>query len=193
METVTVKPVESRDQAIVRLAAQAHKKGVQLLHYSISDEWFATSTRNPGELHKLTMISCTCPGFFSHQRCMHHSLLLEELGQLPDPDPDPTETTNTEIICEVCSGDGYDGNTPCRACRGRGKSDITVAVVDVPNLDQWDLNQLRGVQCASCSGDGFKLVSTGGRLSDWDAETCKSCQGAGLVPVPAREFELIAA
>jgi hypothetical protein len=80
---------ETRDEAMHRLAAQAQAKGVQLLVYVPSGEHFATSVSHPGELHRVTMLSCDCQGFQRHQRCMHHAALLAELGELPPLPPAP--------------------------------------------------------------------------------------------------------
>lgn len=196
MVTKVEKPVESRDAAIHRLAKQARDKGVQIMTYDPTREYFATSVSQPGTLHRVTVLSCDCVGFFRNQRCTHHAALLDHIGELPELPTDPTPAatmTGIEIVCEQCSGAGYDGNRPCKACRGRGKADITVSVVDLDFLDQYDLNQLRGVQCRICQGDGYRQVSTGGRLSDWEASPCVVCQAAGLVPVPAHVFPAIAA
>ena len=73
-----------------RLAAQAHAKGVTLLPECLTGAWFATSASRPGEIHRLTGFSCICKGFTSTARCMHHALLLERLGWLPEsPDDEP--------------------------------------------------------------------------------------------------------
>jgi len=188
------RPVESRDEALIRLAAVAEERDVKIFTYPHTNEFYATSVSRPGALHRVTALSCTCAGFVRHQRCVHFAALLEHIGELPPIEPEPAPaTTGIEIVCEVCTGDGYDGNLPCTACRGRGRADIIVAVIDIPYFDQYDLNQLRGVTCVACSGDGFSLVSTGGRLSDWDAAPCTRCRGAGLIPIPARACDLVAA
>ena len=75
-----------------RLAKQAHDKGVTLLQECLTGAWFATSASRPGEIHRLTGFSCSCEGFAYNARCMHHSLLLERLGwlpELPDDEPEP--------------------------------------------------------------------------------------------------------
>lgn len=88
------KRTETRDQAIVRLATQARERGVQIFRYPHTSEWFASSISNPGQLHRVTLISCDCTGFFRFGRCMHHSALLDQLGLLPeDPEPEPLSST----------------------------------------------------------------------------------------------------
>jgi hypothetical protein len=92
-----VKPIESRDEAIRRLAVQARAKHVKILTHAPSNEWFAESLSNSGSLHRITVLSCSCVGFFSHGRCMHHSALLDQLGLLPE-DPEPTLSSTIAII-----------------------------------------------------------------------------------------------
>jgi hypothetical protein len=72
-----------------RLAEEARKRGLRVLHVPASDEYYVTSASDPTLLHRVTGLSCDCPGFLTWQRCTHHSLLLAELGWLPDPEPDP--------------------------------------------------------------------------------------------------------
>jgi hypothetical protein len=77
------KIIEPRGEAINRLAAEAKKKGVQIFLYLRTGEYYATSTSSPDELHRVTLVSCDCPGFLRHQRCTHHAALLAELDELP--------------------------------------------------------------------------------------------------------------
>lgn len=72
-----------------RLADEARKRGLRVLHVPASDEYYVTSASDPILLHRVTGLSCDCQGFLTWQRCTHHSLLLAELGWLPDPDPEP--------------------------------------------------------------------------------------------------------
>ena len=72
-----------------RLAEEAERRGIQILVEPISGEHFATSGSKANILYRLTGFSCTCKGFQHWQRCTHHSLLLAQLGWLPDPEPDP--------------------------------------------------------------------------------------------------------
>ena len=72
-----------------RLAEQGHRNGVRILTECVSGERFATSASEPGTVYRLTAHSCTCKGFDFHGRCQHHSLLLAQLGWLPDPEPEP--------------------------------------------------------------------------------------------------------
>ena len=72
-----------------RLAEQGQRNGVVILTECVSGERFATSASEPGTVYRLTARSCTCKGFDFHGRCQHHSLLLAQLGWLPDVDPEP--------------------------------------------------------------------------------------------------------
>src|SRR5215218_4740429 len=72
-----------------RLAEQGEQNGVRILTECVSGERFATSASEPGTVYRLTAHGCSCKGFAYHGRCQHHSLLLAQLGWLPDVDPEP--------------------------------------------------------------------------------------------------------
>ncbi|MDP9366813.1 MAG: hypothetical protein M3Q03_00820 [Chloroflexota bacterium] len=135
--TQTRRPVRPTTPAdLWRLADQARTNGVRLLSEGLSGERFATSATDPGTVYRLTAYSCTCRGFTHHQRCQHHSLLLAELGWLPDLDPAPVAT----VSCPTCGGRGIDpactghpvaGMTihcPCYACQGAGTVAVSVVL-----------------------------------------------------------------
>jgi len=84
---------ETIDQARRRLAEQARAEGVRLYVDRRDGRHYAASTSRPGTRYFVTMLSCTCRGFFAHQRCKHHSALLAAYGQLP-PDPGAPACTN---------------------------------------------------------------------------------------------------
>jgi hypothetical protein len=84
-----------------RLADQGRSNGVLLLRECVSGARYATSATQPGTIYYLTAYSCTCPGFVGHQRCQHHSLLLAELGWIPDvedSDPEPAAAVPVSVI-----------------------------------------------------------------------------------------------
>jgi hypothetical protein len=94
---ITSPQVETTDQARVRLAKKARESGVKL-RIDPAGRWFASSVSHPGEWHVVTGWSCDCPGFITHQRCMHHAALLSALGWLQDDaptDPAPLPMTIT--------------------------------------------------------------------------------------------------
>jgi len=207
-----VKTPETRDQALHRLAAQARERGIQIHVYDLGNavEYYATSITRKGTLHRVTMLSCDCAGFQRHQRCGHFARLLAEVGELPELTPDPApptqpdtgETTDVELQCEACAGSQFDAilnhagkwiDVSCPICNGRGTVDVELHVIDVAHFDHVGLNTIRGRQCGRCHGRGYDQISTGGRISDWVAQTCRSCQGAGLVPIPARSCDLVVA
>jgi len=77
---------ETIDQARRRLAAKARQEGVRLYVDRRDQRHYAASTSRPGLRYYVTLMSCTCPGFFAHQRCKHHSAILAAYGQIgPDP------------------------------------------------------------------------------------------------------------
>src|SRR4051812_18964062 len=92
METPTVKPRETWEQAVNRLALQAQETGIKVFCHDLGArvEVFATSVSRPGTLHRVTLLSCDCEGFVRHQRCSHVAALLAEVGELP---PLPTPPT----------------------------------------------------------------------------------------------------
>ncbi len=128
-----VRPTTPAD--LWRLADQARTNGVRLFTEAATGARFATSATEPGTVYYVTGLSCTCRGFCYAGRCQHHSLLLAELGWLPDLEPVPAAI----VTCPPCGGRGIDpacaghsvaGMTvhcPCFACDGVGT--VTVSVV----------------------------------------------------------------
>ncbi len=98
-----------RVEDLHRLADQAERKGVRLLVDHRTGQHVATSASNPTTCHQVDVNSCTCKGFSVWHRCMHHSLLLAELGLIPDVEP---VVTDVVILDEQPA--------PCRSCRGEG-------------------------------------------------------------------------
>jgi len=91
---------ETRTDALRRLACRARERGVSILEYPPANEFYATSTSRPGELHRITLVSCDCLGFLRHARCGHHALLLVQLGQVPpDPESDPAGPAAAQREC----------------------------------------------------------------------------------------------
>jgi hypothetical protein len=75
--------------ALVRLAEEAKRRGLQLFLEEATGSWFCTSHRSPDRLYRVTAYSCTCQGFVAWGRCTHLALLHKEMGWLPDGDPQP--------------------------------------------------------------------------------------------------------
>ncbi len=88
MSTRTVSTVETHEQALHRLAAQAHEKGVALI-VEENNAHYVTSASQPGKRHAVTLLSCDCPGFCRYGRCVHHARVLEAYASLPPIDPTP--------------------------------------------------------------------------------------------------------
>jgi hypothetical protein len=97
-----------RAEDLHRLADQAEVRGIRIL-LTADGEHFATSSSNPTTLHRVSPQGCGCKGFTCWGRCMHHALLLSELGLIPDIDP---------IVTDVVILD--EQPAPCRSCRGEG-------------------------------------------------------------------------
>ncbi len=124
---VQVQRSETRDQAIIRLAGEAQRRGVRIYRTPDGRHW-ATSISQPGTLHYVTGHSCDCQGFIRHQRCSHHAALLAHMGWLPaspDPTPTPAVARVPEEPCDRCDGHGWgysggSGTWTCHACHGTG-------------------------------------------------------------------------
>ncbi len=129
MNTVERRVVTQRAEDLLRLADQAERKGVKIL-LTADGEHLATSTSNPTMLHRVSEQGCDCKGFAAWQRCTHHSLLLSQLGLIPDPQP---VVADVVIIEQPAS---------CRSCRGEG---FTQAYVG-GGLSDWV-----AVPCMGCS------------------------------------------
>ncbi len=138
-----------------RLAEEAERRGIRILIEPISGEHFATSSSQENVLYRLTHYSCSCKGFMHWQRCTHHSLLLAQLGWLPDPEPDPDPSPASPTLpapelvpCPDCDGTGRvtaffgpdddQGEIDCRACGGAGEVEPGTARESEAEPDPWD-------------------------------------------------------
>ncbi len=90
---VTQVRTETREKALVRLAAKAKADGIKLYQDPKDGRFYASSRSKPGTFHYLTGFSCTCRGFITHQRCSHLAALHSALGWLNPEDPDSAPTT----------------------------------------------------------------------------------------------------
>ncbi len=104
---VTRRIVTQKAEDLLRLADQAERRGVRILLTSDGSH-FATSASNPTMLHRVSEHGCDCRGYQAWHRCMHHSLLLSQLGLIPDPTP----AVEVVILDERPA--------PCRSCKGEG-------------------------------------------------------------------------
>jgi len=108
---------EPEAQALHRLAARAHEKGIRLIVNQVTNHHFCTSASNRDKLHAVTLLSCDCRGFITHGRCMHFALVLERYGCLPaivpDPSPDgggaalPVPAAPIHVNCGVIEDGAY--------------------------------------------------------------------------------------
>jgi hypothetical protein len=73
-----------------RLATQGELAGVKILLDHRHNQHVATSATDPTSCYTVSVgAGCTCRGYTYWSRCQHHSLLLAQLGLLPDQDPPP--------------------------------------------------------------------------------------------------------
>ncbi len=109
MTTATTRRIATQKaEDLLRLADKAEAKGITIL-LTADGEHFATSASNPTSLHRVSEHGCDCKGFAYWGRCSHHSLLLSQLGLIPDPEP---------VVTEVVILD--ERPAPCRSCKGEG-------------------------------------------------------------------------
>ncbi len=131
-----------------RLAEEAERRGIRILIEPISGEHFATSSTQDNVLYRLTHYSCTCKGFLHWQRCTHHSLLLAQLGWLPDPEPEPDPSPAAPTLPVPA--------LPCPDCDGTGR----VVAYHGPDDEQGEID------CGTCGGAGEVEARVRSRVSD---------------------------
>ncbi|MDP9370030.1 MAG: hypothetical protein M3Q03_17460 [Chloroflexota bacterium] len=144
-----IKAVTTPDD-LWRLAGEAERRGIRILVEPISGEHFATSGSKQNVVYRLTHYSCTCKGFLHWQRCTHHSLLLAQLGWLPDPEPSPDPAPPTPALVTAMKLE------PCADCDGLGKVVAYFGPEDEP----------REIDCGRCDGSGEVEPGAVSRSSD---------------------------
>ncbi len=113
MHHVQTRVVTQRAEDLLRLANQGERKGVRILVDHRTGQHVATSASDPTRCYHVDAEQgCTCRGYGVWGRCQHHSLLLAELGWLPDVEPEPAVNVTDVVIAEAPA--------PCRSCRGEG-------------------------------------------------------------------------
>ncbi len=86
-------------ETIARLAKKARKEGVQLYRDRRDGRHYASSATTPGKRYYVTLMSCTCIGFQTHQRCKHWAALNVAFMLQDGHNPEPTE-------CPQCHDSG---------------------------------------------------------------------------------------
>ncbi len=134
MDTVVSRRVSAqKTEDLLRLADKGEKAGVRILVDPRTGQHVATSASDPTTCYHVDAErGCTCKGYAVWGRCQHHSLLLAELGRIPDPAP---------VVTEVVILDEHPA--PCRACRGEG----WVKAFTGDGLADWV-----AAPCTSCTG-----------------------------------------
>ena len=125
-------------ETLWRLAEEAERRGVKILHEPISNEQYALSGSDPTRLYRLTHWSCSCRGFMRWQRCGHWALFLAQLGWLPEIDPEPDPAPPVPAMAPVTT------TAPCLDCDGRGR----VVAFFGPEDETGE------VDCGTCGGAG---------------------------------------
>ncbi len=110
VQTSTARRISTqRMEDLLRLAAQGERKGIKIL-LTEDGAHFATSASDKTRLHRVSPADCDCRGYQAWHRCMHHSLLLSQLGLIPDPEPAVTEVVVLDeqpASCRSCKGEGF--------------------------------------------------------------------------------------
>ena len=98
--------VETREEALNRLARLAQKRGIRILTYPLTGEQFALSLSHPETVHRVNRLGCDCLGFTYHNRCTHYAALLDSLGELPPERPGspaaPAQVAVPVVLCDAC-------------------------------------------------------------------------------------------
>ncbi len=122
-----------RAEDLLRLCRQAEQRGVRILVDHRTGAHVATSASDRSRCYHVDAErGCTCKGFGAWGRCQHHSLLLAELGLIPDVEP---VVANVVVLDEQPA--------PCRACRDSGFVRMTTG----PGLADWEM-----APCTKCPG-----------------------------------------
>ncbi len=108
MNTTTRRIAQTTAEDLHHLAGQGERKGIRILVDHRTGQHVATSASDPSRCYQVDAErGCTCKGYGAWQRCMHHSLLLAELGRLPDPEPVVTAVVIEPAPCRLCRGEGF--------------------------------------------------------------------------------------
>ncbi len=137
-------------EALWRLAEEAERRGVKILHEPISNEQFALSGSDPTKLYRLTHWSCSCRGFMRWQRCGHWAFFLAQLGWLPEIDPEPDPAPPVSGLAPATT------TMPCCDCDGTGR----VTAFFGPEDDQGEID------CGTCGGAGEVGPGAASRVSE---------------------------
>ncbi|MDP9355926.1 MAG: hypothetical protein M3R02_11730 [Chloroflexota bacterium] len=104
MNQVEARVTIQQAEDLRRLALKAERSGVRILRIDGTDRHVATSATQP-VCYAVSVAGCSCKGFLAWQRCTHHSLLLAELGRIPDVDPDVAVEAHPAPY--RCGGEGF--------------------------------------------------------------------------------------
>ncbi len=125
MDTITERAHRQHVETLRRLADKAERSGTRILRVAGSERHVATSGSHPVAYEVSAEGGCSCRGYSVWHRCGHHSLLLLELGLVPD------------VVDAVVD----EQPAPCRSCRGEGFVRMTTG----PGLSDWQM-----VPCTKC-------------------------------------------
>src|SRR5215203_2722089 len=85
-QAIIARIATQRAEDVRILANQAERAGIRILATN-DGEHFASTPFDPTYLYRLTLTGCDCLYFACFGRCIHHALLLSELGLIEDVEP----------------------------------------------------------------------------------------------------------
>ncbi len=104
MDTITERAHRQHVETLRRLADKAERSGTRILRVAGSERHVATSGSHPVAYEVSAEGGCSCRGYSVWHRCGHHSLLLLELGWIPDV---ADEVVDEQPAPCRCGGAGY--------------------------------------------------------------------------------------
>ena len=154
--------LETREEALERLARLARKRGIRVLTYPLTGEQFALSLSRPEVVHRVTRLGCDCLGFTYHNRCTHYAALLESLGELPPDRPGSPaasgQVSPPVVLCDQCYEVMLHINGVSFSCACGADFEVEWSLVDeldlaIANLSQRDPDRYQAVVEMLTDGD----------------------------------------
>ena len=148
--------VETREEALNRLARLAQKRAIRVLTYPLTGERFALSLSHPETVHRVNRLGCDCLGFTYHNRCTHYAALLESLGELPPERPGspaaPAQAAVPVVLCDACDEVMAHVNGVAFECACGGLYEIDWETADEIDVALAELSQRRDGEIVTVAG-----------------------------------------
>jgi len=172
-DTIERRIATQRVEDLARLADQGERNGVRILVDHRTGQHVATSASDPTRCYVVSVErGCSCKGWAVWNRCQHHSLLLAELGRVPDGDPEPEPEPIAAVV------------------KTGTVTELPAALV----VESVTVTHLPTARCPACNGRGFVWAHEPGVQPF--TRTCSPCHGVGQVEVGVlvgeRELRVVA-